>query len=436
MLITLAAPAIPDIGLELGVSTVSASWVITAYLLSASVTTPILGRLSDIYGRRRMFLVTLSALAVGTTGAALANSIEVLIACRIIQGLGGGLYPISFGIIRDTLPVERVPAGLGLVSGMLGIGSGSGIVMSGLTTDLISYRWAFWVTLIPILAGLIGGYRLIPDAGRRARTAVGWLAASMFGSGLALLLLSVTYAATRGWTATMTIVLAAGGLALIAIWIVYEIHSRSPLVGMALMRRRGVWTANLAGMLIGFGNYGATFVVPQIGRAPIAGSGFGLDPIPASFILLPMSALMMVAAASWGSIHRRFGYRRPLVAGTAISAAACLQMSLFHSSPAVLAIWCALLGIGVGVSFAGMANAVVAAVASEETGVATGINTIVRTVGGAFGGQVCAATLVANTGVDGLTTNMAFVIAFALPAIALTLAGLVALATPKERRAG
>src|SRR6185295_3913191 len=123
----------------------SVTWVLTAYLLSASVATPLLGRLGDIHGKEHVLVGVLIALGVGTLISALANSIELLVLGRIVQGAGGGVFPLAFGIIRDEFPRERVAGGIGLISGLLGIGGGLGIVLAGPIIDNLGYHWPFWI---------------------------------------------------------------------------------------------------------------------------------------------------------------------------------------------------------------------------------------------------------------------------------------------------
>ena len=145
---SLVAPALRTIQTDLHTTTTAVAWVFTGYLLSASVATPIVGRLGDMFGKKRMLVVTLAIVAVGTLVAALATSIGVLILGRVIQGAGGAIFPLSFAIIRDEFPRERVPTGIALISAILGVGGGLGIVLAGPITQHLSYHWLFWLPLV------------------------------------------------------------------------------------------------------------------------------------------------------------------------------------------------------------------------------------------------------------------------------------------------
>jgi MFS family permease len=148
LLQTLVAPALPVLQHDLHASTAGVSWVFTSFLLAASVATPIAGRLGDMFGKRRVLVFSLSCLVAGSLLAAVATTLPVLIAARTIQGLGGAVYPLTFGIIRDEFPRERVAGAIALVSSLLGIGGGLGIVLAGPILDHLSYHWLFWILLV------------------------------------------------------------------------------------------------------------------------------------------------------------------------------------------------------------------------------------------------------------------------------------------------
>ena len=163
LLQSLVAPALPDIQHTLNTSEGTVAWILTAYLLSASVATPIIGRLGDVHGKEKSLLVVLAILALGTLISALATSIGMMILGRIIQGAGGGIFPLAFGIIRDEFPAERVAGSIGLMSAILGVGGGLGIVLAGPIVDSLSYHWLFWLPLATVIA--LGRPHLLLRAG-------------------------------------------------------------------------------------------------------------------------------------------------------------------------------------------------------------------------------------------------------------------------------
>src|SRR6059058_5326049 len=164
LLQSLVAPALRTIQTDLHTTTTTVAWVFTGYLLSASVATPIVGRLGDMFGKKRMLVVTLAIVAAGTLVAALATSIDMLILGRVIQGAGGAVFPLAFAIIRDEFPRERIAHGIALISAIMGIGGGLGIVLAGPIVAHFSYHWLFWFPLIGIVVATVGTVVAVPES--------------------------------------------------------------------------------------------------------------------------------------------------------------------------------------------------------------------------------------------------------------------------------
>src|SRR5262249_20446718 len=141
LLQSLVVPALPTLQRELGTSATGVAWVFTAFLLASCVATPLAGRLGDLFGKKRLLVVALTGLAAGTLLSALATSLAVMLAGRVIQGLGAAIFPLTFGIIRDQLPRHRVAFGIGAMTGVLGMGGIVGIILAGPILDHLSYHW-------------------------------------------------------------------------------------------------------------------------------------------------------------------------------------------------------------------------------------------------------------------------------------------------------
>src|SRR5918996_2153710 len=189
LLQSMVVPALPDLERSLHTSTTSVTWVLTAYLLSASVATPIAGRLGDMFGKRRMLLIILSALAAGTIICGAATSVEVLIFGRVLQGLGAGVFPLAFGIVREEFPADKAATGIALIAAILGVGGGLGIVLAGPIVENFSYHWLFWFPLIGIAVSLIAAFAVVPESRVRAPGQVNLLGAALFSGWLVALLL-------------------------------------------------------------------------------------------------------------------------------------------------------------------------------------------------------------------------------------------------------
>lgn len=412
-------PALPTIQRSLHTSETGVTWLLTGFLLSASVGTAIIGKLGDMYGKQRLLVWTLLALAAGTLLAALAGSLPVLIVARVIQGVAGGIFPLSFGIVRDEFPRDRVAGSIGLMSAILGVGGGLGLVVGGLIDEHLSWHWLFWLPLPVMVAAAVCTWRYIPESQVRSPGQVNWAAAALMTAGISALLIAIAQTTAWGWTGARTLALLAAGLAVCGLWIGVELRSRNPLIDMAMMRVRGVWTANLAAFLLGGGLYACFLLLPQFAQLPrITGFGYGASVVAAGLYLLPCALGMGMLGSLAGRVERRFGSRWALITGAAVSAAACGWLALTSRHPYDMLLCSALLGVGIGLAFAALGNLVVQAVPASQTGVASGMNTVLRTLGGALGGQL-AATFVAASTVHGLPTLTGFTQTFAMSALFL-----------------
>jgi len=397
MLSSAVLPALPTFQHALHASVTGVTWLLTAYLLAASVGTAILGRLGDMYGKEKILLWTLVILAAGTLLSALSSSLAVIVLGRFIQGAAGGIFPLAFGIVRDEFPHEKVAGSIGLLSAILGAGGGVGIVLSGLIIEHLSYHWLFWLPLIPTVFAAVATWRFIPESPVRLPGRVNWLAATLMTIGMSIVLIAISQTTTWGWGSAKALGLLAVGVAVSLAWIAVEVRGSNPLVDMTMMRVRGVWSTNASAFLLGAGMYASFIVIPQIAQLPKStGFGFGASVVTAGLYLLPTTIGVTILGLYAGRIAARFGSRGALLAGTAFSTASFALLALAHSHPYDLLIAAGLLGVGVGLAFAALGNLIVQAVSPHQTGVASGMNTVMRTLGGALGGQLSATFIAAH----------------------------------------
>ncbi len=407
-------PALPTMQRDLHTTETGITWLLTAYLLAASVFTSIIGRLGDMYGKERLMLWTLALLGAGTLLGAVSTSLLPLIVARFIQGAAGGIFPLAFGIVRDEFPRERVAGSIGLLSSILGVGGGVGIVMSGVVVEHLNYHWLFWIPLAMIVLGAVCTWRFVPESPERRPGRINWLAALLMTIGLSAQMLAISETTVWGWGSPKTIGLLLAGIVVSGVWIRTEMRSSEPLVDMTMMRVRGVWTTNAAAFLLGAGMYASFIVFPQFAQLPRStGFGFGSSVVVSGLYLLPCTVAMTLLGLYAGRISARYGSRWALLVGTAFAAASFALLAVAHAHPYELLIAAALLGIGIGLAFAALGNLIVQAVPSHQTGVASGMNTVMRTLGGALGGQL-SATFIADNTAHGLPTVTGFTITFVM----------------------
>lgn len=435
---TMVIPALVALRDDLGTTTTWVTWVLTVFLLVASVATPILGKLGDQYGKERLLTITLTIFLAGCIGAALAWNIWSLIAFRAVQGVGGAVFPLAFAIIRDEFPREKVGVAIGLISAVFGVGGGLGIVLSGLIVDNASWRWLFVVGSIPTAIAVVLVHRFVPESPIKTASKVDFVGATLMSLGLVALLVALTEGETWGWTSGRTLGLGAVSAAFLVAWGVAELHVDEPMVDMRMLARRQVLFTNITALIAGFAMFGSFVLVPNFVESAqhVVHYGFNASATKAGLYLLPSSITLLFAGPVAGLIGRRVGSKWPLAMGLALVAVAAAMLAFWNDEPWQVLAAMPLLGIGVGFAFAAMATLITEAVRPTETGVATGMNTVMRTIGGVVGGQVGAALLSAYTvGRTSLPGEKGFEIAFAASAVAAVIgAGVAVLVTPPRFR--
>lgn len=374
----------------------------------------------------------LAAGAAGTAISALAPSLPVMIVGQVLQGVATGLFPLAFSTIRHTLPAERSAGAIGLQSGVLGIGAGAGLVLSGIIVDGLGYRFIFWLPLVVILLSLVAVVRWVPDVTGPAKERINWPSAALMAGGLGATLFAVTRTAAWGWTAPATLGGGLAGIFLIGLWVVRDRRSDHPLVDMRTMRRRVVWTTDLAGLTLAAALYGAFILVPQYAQTPPErGFGFGASVTESGLLLLPLAVAMLVVGPLAGVVQRRFGGRLAIVAGASFATVAAVILVLFHDTVGWILVATGSLGVGIGLGYAAMSTLIAYAVPPDETGEATGVNTLSRQVGGAVGSSLAATIVAGSLRADGNPAEAGYVSGFAVAAGLGACAVVAALAIPR-----
>ncbi|MEU7825971.1 MFS transporter [Catellatospora sp. NPDC049133] len=421
---SLLNPVLPALQENLQTTPTLVAWTMTAFLLSASVATPVLGRLGDRHGKDRVLVASLLALAVGSVISALAPGIGLMIVGRVVQGVGGGVLPLVFGIIRDEIAPSKVPAAIGTASALTAVGGGAGIVLAGPLTELFGIRSLFWIPAALALATAAAAVTAVPPSRSRNPVPVSWSATLLLATWLVALLVPLSQASRWGWTSAAVLVPLTAAALLACIWVRLESRSARPLVDMTMMRDTAVWTTNIVSLLFGIGLFAVmTFLPVFLQTPPSAGYGFGVSVTQAGLLLAPMTITMFGAGLVASPLEHRLGARAVLVAASAINVAAMAMLAFGHDSRWQVLASLVLLGIAIGIGFSTMSNVIVAAVRPEQTGVANGVTANLRTVGGSLGVAAMTAILGSHSAADGLPAESGYTYSFA----ALALAGVAAI---------
>jgi EmrB/QacA subfamily drug resistance transporter len=403
---TMVVPALPSLQRDLHTTNTWATWLLTIFLLTGSVATPVLGRLGDQYGKERMLVISLGVFLLGCIGAACSWSIWTLIASRAVQGTASAIFPLSFAIIRDEFPREKVGVAIGTVSAVFGVGGGLGLVLAGVLIEQLSWRWLFIVGAIPVAIALVLVHRFVPESPIKQRTRVDYLGALLLSGGLVCLLLGLTEGESWGFASSRIVALFAASAALLLVWGLTELRVAEPMVDMRMLARRPVLLTNVTALIAGFSMFGFFVLVPAFVQTPrglgaatarLVHYGFHATTLKAGLYLLPGSALMLAGGPVAGILGRRFGSKWPLAAGMALIALAAGLLARWHARPWQVVLAMFILSGGISFAFASMATLVTESVKATETGIATGLNTVMRTVGGVVGGQLGAVLLATRT---------------------------------------
>ncbi|MEY9875358.1 EmrB/QacA subfamily drug resistance transporter [Streptacidiphilus sp. MAP12-33] len=438
LLQSMIVPVLPTLIEHLHTSQSTATWLMTGYLLSASVATPILGRIGDKVGKERMLIATLLALTLGSALAGLSNSIGLMIVARVIQGLGGGVLPLAFGIIRDEFPAEKVRGAVGTTAALTAVGGGIGLILAGPITNNMDYHWLFWLPMIMTGLATVATFLFVPESPVRTPGRISWTAAGLLSAWLVTLLLAVSEGPTWGWGGARVLGLFAATVVFAALWILVELRSAEPLIDMRMMRIPAVWTANLVALLFGVGMYTTMTFLPQLVQTPskLAGYGFSASVTQSGLYMLPMTVAMFVLGTWTGRLSARFGSKAVLVAGSLVTVLPFVLLAVDHSRVWELYLSSSLLGIGLGLAFSSMSAIVVEAVPAEQTGVASGMNANIRTIGGAVGSAVAASILASGvTPTHPFPQDSGYTDVFWLLTAGGVLAAVASLLIPAVRRA-
>jgi MFS family permease len=285
-----------------------------------------------------------------------------------------------------------------------------------------------------MVAATVAVHLFVPESPVRVDGRVNWAGAALMSAGLGAVLVAVSESPVWHWLAARTLALLAAGLFLLAAWVRSEAVSDSALVDMKMMRIRGVWTTNAVAFLLGFGMYASFILLPELVETPSrVGYGFGASVTGAGLFLVPSTIAMLVVGAQTGRLEKRFGSKPPLLAGALVCASSCVLLAFARAERWEIYVAALLLGAGIGLAFAAMVNLIIENVGPAQTGVATGMNTVTRTVGGAFGGSATASILAGTVGAGGYPSAHGYTVAFAWCAGALVLGVAIGLVIPTRQ---
>lgn len=430
-------PLLPDFPKILGVSADDASWLVTVTLLTSAVATPIVSRLADMFGKRRMMLISMTMIVAGSLVAAIGGNFVALLIGRGLQGFAISMIPVGISIMRDELPKEKVASATALMSATLGIGSALGLPLSGLIFEHLGWPAIFWLSAIVGVLLIIAVAVVVPESSVRTRGKFDFLGAVMLSTALTAILLAISKGARWGWTSELTLLMFVIGIVTLALWFPYELRVTQPMVDLRTSAKRPVLLTNVASILVGFSMYANNLSTTQQLQMPkISGYGFELGVMAAGLCMIPAGLAMVFFAPVSANITKRFGAKITLIVGGTVLALAYIARVFLTGSIALIIISAAVVSIGTAIAYSAMPMLIMRSVPITETASANGLNSLLRSVGTSTSSAVVAAMLtsmvIPSGPGEGLPSIDAFKNIFWLAALAAVAAAAAAAFIPRR----
>ncbi|MFD5720096.1 MFS transporter [Streptomyces sp. NPDC127036] len=436
---TLLVPVIKDLPTLLGTAPSNATWVLTSTLLAGAVATPIMGRLGDLFGKRRMLLTSLSIMVVGALISALTSTLLPMIVGRSLQGFAMGAIPLGIGLMRDMLPREKLGSAMALMSSSIGVGGGLALPAAALVAQHANWHALFYGAAALGVISIVLTLLVVPESPMRAQGTFDVLGAIGLSVGLVLFLLPITKGSDWGWTAPTTLGLFGASVAVLLLWGVMELRLKAPLVDLRTTARPAVLFTNLASIMVGVSFYVVSLVLPQLLQLPKStGYGLGQSMVSAGLLVMPLGLTMMVTAPVYARLSAKYGPKVTLILGMVIigigyGAGLGLMSAAWQSL--VIAV---VLGAGIGLAYSSLPALIIGSVPASETGAANGLNTLMRSIGTSVSSAVIGMVL-ANTanhvGGAAIPTMHGFRVSFMIATGAVLVGLVLALFLPRQRQA-
>ncbi|MFB6771501.1 MFS transporter [Streptomyces sp. NPDC048232] len=434
---TLLVPVIKDLPALLDTSPSNATWVLTSTLLSGAVATPIMGRLGDLFGKRRMLIVSLSVMVVGALISAFTDALIPMIVGRTLQGVAMGAIPLGIGLMRDILPRERLGSAMALMSSSIGVGGGLALPAAALVAQHTDWHTLFYgaagLGVLSIALTLL----VVPESPLRAKGSFDLPGAVGLTAGLILFLLPITKGSDWGWSSPTTLGLFAAAVVVLLLWGLMELRVAAPLVDLRTTARREVLLTNLASIMVGVSFFVISLVLPQLLQLPAeTGYGLGQSMVVAGLCVAPLGLTMMFTAPVYARLSARYGPRTTLIIGLLIIGIGYAGGLGLMNAAWQTVITSVLIGAGIGLAYSSLPALIIGAVPASETGAANGLNTLMRSIGTSVSSAVIGMVL-ANTSNDvggvAVPTMQGFRVSFLIATAAVAVGLALAFFLPRRR---
>jgi MFS family permease len=396
--LSLLVPVLPRLAAELHTSSTSAQWLLTATLLTGAVAVPVFGRLGDLYGKKRILVVSLVTFLAGSLICAFTSNIGVMIVGRAVAGLSVAAIPVGISLVGTVLPASRAGNGIALISAMLGVGSALGLPLAGVVAEHADYHVLFWICVAGGAVTLAGTVALVPEPPAAGHGKFDLPGALLLAVALTALLLPLSQASVWGWGDVKTIGLLAASAVLLAGFVLVERRLASPVVNMAVSARPALLLTNIASLAVGFALFAVLIGTADFVETPAAaGYGFGSSILLGGLCLLPSGLFMLFLSPVSAKISALAGPKVALALGAAVVAAGFgVRIFLVAHLWEVVA-GTAITGAGTGIAYAAMPSLILRSAPRDELAAANGLNSLARTAGSSLASALGGTVLTSQT---------------------------------------
>lgn len=442
---TIVMPLLSEFPRLLHTTPGGALWLVTVNLIAGAVCAPVLGRLGDMYGKRRLLLIALAAMVTGSLLGTFFDTFALVLIARALQGAAMGAVPLGISIMRDELPPERVAGGIALMSSTLGAGGAIGLPLTGIVAEHFSWHWLFGGAAVIGLLCMLAIWAVVPESPVRSVGKFDAIGAVGLAALLMCLLLAITQGNGWGWGSIPVLGLFAATTVLSFAWGIYELRLapsgrettvRISLVNLRVSARRQVLLTNIVSVLVGFAMFASFMVSAQIFQTPTeTGYGYGMSLTLSGIALLPGGLMMIAFSPVTAHLSRSFGPRITFLIGTTILTTANFVRAVSPPQLAVAIIATMVTSIGAALAYGAIPAMIMRAVPLTETAAANSLNTLARSLGTSICSAVVAASITASVmyvaGAE-FPTAAAYAVVFGLAAAAGLLAVAIGMFIPRD----
>ncbi|HUI00377.1 MAG TPA: MFS transporter [Nitrososphaerales archaeon] len=392
---TMVIPGVPTIQKDFGATASTVSWITSAFLIVGSAVSPLLGKLGDSYGKKRMFLVALAFYTAGVAMAGFSPSIYWLIGARAIQGIGFAIVPLALAIIAETFPRERIAAAQGIISATFAVGAAIGLVLGAYIVEDWGWQWAFHTALIASVALFLVVAKALPTGRPGTGAKVNYVTIGLLMVGISLVLLYLTEGPFEGWYSAYDLAALGAGAALTVGFFVAESKISNPLIQLRLLKITNVQVANAVGIISGIAMFGLFFALTYYTQLPVAFGGLGLSVINSGLAIAPATVMMLIGGPVLGRMVQKTGPKPTVILGSLIAIAGMVLFLTNRATTLDVTVDTAVSMVGIVGIIIPIVNMITISLPVEAIGAGLGLNTMLRNIGGAVG-PVLATTLMST----------------------------------------